>query len=101
MEMVNPSTDTVQPVADSAQNRLIQTLAESTANEESLRIYLGRRIVFGELASGEQRRKLNEDRAGMILAAMAEPSEPSASTALDKVPAIEIRRGDEVLFRQE
>ncbi|MGB3491231.1 MAG: hypothetical protein WBA57_00780 [Elainellaceae cyanobacterium] len=101
MERVSPSTDTIQPMADSAQDRLMQTLAESAASEESLRIYLGRRIVFGELASGEQRRELSEDRAEMILAAIAEPSDPGVSEALDKVPAIEIRQGDEIIFRQE
>jgi hypothetical protein len=100
MEIVSPSTDTIQPVADSAQERLMQTLAEAVDNEESLRIYLGRRIVFGELASGEQRHELSEDRAEMILAAIAEPS-ANISAALDKVPAIEIRQGDEILFRQE
>jgi hypothetical protein len=101
MEMVSPTTDMIQPIAGSAQERLMQTLAESAASEESLRIYLGRRIVFGELASGEQRREVSEDRAEMILAAIAEPSAPNISAALDKVPAIEIRQGDEILFRQE
>ncbi|NJO47296.1 MAG: hypothetical protein HC835_17690 [Oscillatoriales cyanobacterium RM2_1_1] len=99
--MVSPSTDTIQSIAGPVQERLIQTLADSAASEESLRIYLGRRIVFGELASGEQRRELSEDRAEMILAAIAEPSAPNISAALDKVPAIEIRQGDEIFFRQE
>ncbi len=45
MEMISPSTNTIQPIADSAPDRLIQTLTESNANEEALRIYLGRRIV--------------------------------------------------------
>lgn len=101
MAMVSPFTDTMQPIAGSAQERLMQTLAEAVDNEESLRIYLGRRIVFGELASGEQRRELSEDRAEMILAAIAEPSASKISAALDKVPAIEIRQGEKILFRQE
>lgn len=99
MEITNHPVNSPQPDT-SAIDQLVETLAASTASDESLRIYLGRRIVLGELASGENRQELSEDRAEMILAALDEPA-IAGTAALDKVPAIEIRQGHEILFRQE
>jgi len=70
-----------------------------------LKIQYGKngRVIFGQLASGEQRNELSEDKAGVILAVLKEsPTETIENTVYaGKKPMLEIRNGDEVLLRQE
>jgi len=97
MEIAEHSLDT----AESAVEQLLQTLADPTQEDDALRIYLGRRIVFGTLASGEARHELSDNRAEIILSALTQPADAAGSATSGKVPAIEIRQGDETVFRQE
>lgn len=70
-----------------------------------LRIQYGKngRIILGELASGEQRNEVNQDRAELILSALEKP----AVSGIDllaysgRKPMLEIINKGETLFRQE
>jgi hypothetical protein len=56
-----------------------------------------------QLASGEQRNELSEDKAGVILAVLKESPTETIENAVyaGKKPMLEIRNGEEVLLRQE
>jgi hypothetical protein len=73
--------------------------------ELDLKIQYGKngRVIFGQLASGEQRNELSEDKAGVILAVLKESPTETIENAIyaGKKPMLEIRNGDEVLLRQE
>jgi hypothetical protein len=71
--------------------------------KEGLRIQMGRRLVYGQLARGEFRHELTADSIHAIVNAMQRPvtEEIDAEAYHNKVPAIEIREGDRVLFREE
>ncbi|MGV0029070.1 hypothetical protein [Phormidesmis priestleyi] len=68
-----------------------------------MRIQLGRRIVFGQMANGQFRNELDADRLKTIFDALQRP----AAEGIDpdkykgKIPAIEIRDGNNILFREE
>ncbi|MEO0825341.1 MAG: hypothetical protein AAFY67_06735 [Cyanobacteria bacterium J06642_9] len=70
---------------------------------ETLRIQMGRRLVYGQMASGAFRNELNAGSMRLILDAVQRPVTPGASLEAyqGKVPAIEIRNGEDILFREE
>ena len=71
--------------------------------QDDLRIQLGQRVVYGQLADGSIRRELNPNSLKIILDAMQQPVTPGVDPEAyrGKVPAIEIRDGGTVLFREE
>ncbi len=72
-------------------------------SQDTLRIFLGRRLVYGHLADGTQRHELDANGLKVVLDALQKP----VTEGIDpeqykgKVPAIEIRDGDTLLFREE
>ena len=87
---------------DSKTKNPVETLNQQLGDTEQLRIQMGRRIVQGELASGE-RRSVTTEQAEYISAALQQPVSEGVDAASyqGKVPNIEIRSGEDVLFRQE
>lgn len=70
---------------------------------ESIRIQMGRRLAYGWLADGQFRNELDANKMQAIFDAIQRPVAQSvdASDYKGKVPAIEIRDGSTVLFREE
>ena len=70
---------------------------------DSLRIQMGKRVVYGHLADGTLRRELDANRIKVILDAIQRPvtAGNSPEPYVGKVPALEIRDGETVLFREE
>ena len=70
-----------------------------------IRIQYGKngRIILGELASGEQRNEVNQDRAELILSALEKPAVDGfdLSPYSGRKPMLEIINKGETLFRQE
>jgi hypothetical protein len=75
----------------------------SNARGDSLRIKLGRRLVYGQLADGPFRHELDANSLKVIADALQRPVTPDIDPAkyANKVPAIEIFQGDILLFREE
>ncbi|MGF1500171.1 MAG: hypothetical protein ACFB8W_25575, partial [Elainellaceae cyanobacterium] len=71
-------------------------------SDESLKIQMGRRLVYGQMARGEFRNELTSESIKAIASAIQKPVDESVdpSRYRNKVPAIEISQGDTVLFRQ-
>jgi hypothetical protein len=71
--------------------------------QDDLRIQLGQRVVYGQLADGTIRRELNPNSLKVILDAIQQPITPGVDPDAyrGKVPAIEIRDRGTVLFREE
>lgn len=89
-------------------NQLIETLCERAgidSNESDLKIQFGKngRTLYGTMASGEQRNELTDDRTVLIAAVIAEAPTQGVDLAdyAQKRPQLEIRSGEDVLFRQE
>lgn len=92
----------------SSVNQLIDAIAERSGVDPEamdLKIRFGKngRTIFGQMASGEQRNELTEDRIDLISAVIKEA--PRQGVELNdyaqKNPQLEIRSGDNILFRQE
>ncbi|MGG6242450.1 hypothetical protein ACQ4N7_27870, partial [Nodosilinea sp. AN01ver1] len=87
--------------------RLAMTFQQSPtlprAGQDDLRIQLGQRVVYGQLADGTIRRELNPNSLKVILDAIQQPVTPGVDPDVyrGKVPAIEIRDRGTVLFREE
>jgi hypothetical protein len=81
----------------------IAQVKEIDSSELDLRIRYGKheRLVFGELASGEWRDEVTEDRANLILTALAKPAIAHNDDNFDQRSMLEISNHGEVLFRQE
>ena len=91
-----------------ASTQVVQAISERLGLDPAaldLKIQYGKngRVIFGQLASGEQRDEISEDRAGLILAVLKEaPTETfDRSIYASKKPMLEVRNGDDVLLRQE
>lgn len=71
--------------------------------QDDLRIQLGQRVVYGQLADGTIRRELNSNSLKVILDAIQQPVTPGVDPEAyrSKVPVIEIRDRGTVLFREE
>jgi hypothetical protein len=71
--------------------------------QDDLRIQIGQRVVYGQLADGTIRRELNPNSLKVILDAIQQPVTPGIDPDAyrGKVPAIEIRDRGTVLFREE
>ena len=84
-------------------HQLVNASQIPTNPSDGLRIFLGRRLVYGHLADGTPRRELDRNGAQMILEAIQKPVAVGvdADTYHGKIPAIEIRDGESVLFREE
>jgi hypothetical protein len=69
---------------------------------QDVRIYAGRRVIYGQLAEGEFRNEITIDHAEELLTAMQQP-QSTADTAqyARKDPNYVIKIGDEVFLRQE
>lgn len=87
--------------------RLAMTFHQSPtlpqAGQDDLRIQIGQRVVYGQLADGTIRRELNPNSLKVILDAIQQPVTPGVDPDVyrGKVPAIEIRDRGTVLFREE
>jgi hypothetical protein len=87
--------------------RLAMTFKQSPPlppmGQDDLRIQLGQRVVYGQLADGTIRRELNPNNLKVILDAIQQPVTPGVDPDAyrGKVPAIEIRDRGTVLFREE
>ncbi len=70
---------------------------------DTLRIQMGRRLVYGKLADGPFRNELNANTLKVISDALQRPVDETADPTQyrGKVPAIEIRDGSTILFREE
>ena len=70
---------------------------------DSLRIKMGRRLVYGQLADGPFRHELDVNSLKVIADALQRPVTPGVNPEqyLRKVPAIEIFHGSVLLFREE
>jgi hypothetical protein len=90
-----------------ATRSLVSTLNQPRLVEEkqpdSLRIQMGRRVVYGLVTKGKFRNELDNDRLKTIFEALQRPVTEAinAEKYRGRVPAIEIRDGDQVLFREE
>jgi hypothetical protein len=82
---------------------LHQPPAPKPTVEDALRISLGRRMVYGQLWDGSFRHELTPNSLKVIFDALQKPVtegvEPEQYKG--KVPAIEIRSGETLLFREE
>jgi hypothetical protein len=74
-----------------------------TQTSEQLRIQMGRRVVYGQLADGPFRNELNSNSLRVIFDALQKPVTEGADSKLyqGKIPTIEIRNGETILFREE
>lgn len=82
----------------------IAQLEKVDAADLDIRIQYGKngRIILGELASGERRNELNQDRVNVILSALAKPAiDGIADLYSNRKPLLEISNKGEILFRQE
>ncbi len=70
---------------------------------EAIHIQMGRRLVYGWLADGQFRNELDANKMQALFDEIQRPvaQDVDASNYKGKVPAIEIRDGDRVLFREE
>jgi hypothetical protein len=75
----------------------------ATASSETLRIQMGRRLVYGQLANGQFRNELAGDRLKTIFEALQRPATEGVDPKKyqGRIPAIEIREGSHLLFREE
>ena len=98
--------DTAQLLSAIAQaaKLAIATLSRSTdPRAEDLKIQMGRRQAYGQMADGEFRNELDANARQVIFESLQRPAAAGveASQYRGKVPAIEIREGDTLLFREE
>ena len=90
-----------------ATRSLLSTMNQPAVAEDkqpdTLRIQMGRRVVYGLVTKGEFRNELDNDRLKTIFDALQSPVTGgiNAEKYRGKVPAIEIRDGNHVLFREE
>ena len=77
--------------------------ATSNPRSDSLRIKMGRRLVYGQLADGPFRHELDANSLKVIADALQRPASLDFDPAKyeRKVPAIEIFQDDILLFREE
>lgn len=95
-------------MSTSSVNQLIEAIVERSGVDPDaidLKIRFGKngRTIYGQMASSEHRNELTEDRIDLISAIIKEA--PSQGVELNdyaqKNPQLEIRSGDNILFRQE
>ena len=77
--------------------------SESPQLPEGLRIQMGRRLVYGQMSRGQFRNELDGDRMKALFDALQRPAAEGIDPSQyhNKIPAIEIRDGEQVLFREE
>ena len=83
---------------------LLQSQPSSSPQpSDTLRIQMGRRIVYGQVGDRGFRNELNSDSLKTIFDAIQRPVTEGIdfSQYQGKVPAIEIREGERILFREE
>lgn len=82
---------------------LNQPQTPTPESPESIRIQMGRRLVYGQMANGQFRNELDANTMRTIFDAIQRPVSEGADPAKyrGKIPAIEIRDGDTILFREE
>jgi hypothetical protein len=84
-------------------NALDSSRAQQSEPPKTMRIQMGRRLVYGQMARGEFRNELTPDRLKTIFDALQRPvsEDIDPKKYQGKIPAIEIKDGDTVLFREE
>lgn len=84
-------------------NALDSSRAQQSEPPKTMRIQMGRRLVYGQMARGEFRNELTPDRLKTIFDALQRPVTEGVDPKKyqGKIPAIEIKDGDTVLFREE
>lgn len=86
---------------------MISALDSSRARQsdppKTMRIQMGRRLIYGQMARGEFRNELTPDRLKTIFDALQRPvtEDVDPKKYQGKIPAIEIKDGNTVLFREE
>ncbi|WP_416671463.1 hypothetical protein [Egbenema bharatensis] len=70
---------------------------------ETIRIQMGRRLVYGQMANGQFRNELDANTMRTIFDAIQRPVSEGVDLAKyrGKIPAIEVRDGGTILFREE
>ncbi|NET33266.1 MAG: hypothetical protein F6K19_14800 [Cyanothece sp. SIO1E1] len=70
---------------------------------ETLRIQMGRRLIYGQMANGQFRNELNADALKVIFDSVQQPVTPDVDPGQykNKIPAIQINQGEDILFREE
>jgi hypothetical protein len=72
------------------------------AEMQNVRIYAGRRVIYGQLAEGEFRNEITVDHAEDLLTVMQQPqSTADIAQYVRKDPNYVIKIGDEIFLRQE
>jgi hypothetical protein len=76
---------------------------EGPQQSTGIRIQMGRRVVYGQLARGSFRNELDSNRLKAVFDALQKPVTEGVDAELyrNKTPNIEIRDGETVLFREE
>jgi hypothetical protein len=82
---------------------LNQPQTPTPESPETIRIQMGRRLVYGQMANGQFRNELDANTMRTIFDAIQRPVTEGVDPAKyrGKIPAIEIRDGDTILFREE
>ncbi|MBD1847996.1 hypothetical protein H6F89_32435, partial [Cyanobacteria bacterium FACHB-63] len=82
---------------------LDSSCAQQSEPPKTMRIQMGRRLIYGQMARGEFRNELTPDRLKTIFDALQRPvtDDVDPKKYQGKIPAIEIKDGDTVLFREE
>lgn len=86
--------------------RLIEQLRQQSHENfdvEDLRVQVGRSVVLGRMASGEYREHISAEQADEIATAIQQPVTEGADVEAyaRKLPNIEIKSGETIVFRQE
>ncbi|NEP20285.1 MAG: hypothetical protein F6J97_25965 [Leptolyngbya sp. SIO4C1] len=76
-------------------------LARPPLSADTLQIQMGRRLIYGQLPNGQFRNELDSLKLKVILGVIQKAVAPGAAPYQDSLPALEIREGDTLLFRQE
>jgi hypothetical protein len=88
-------------ISDSAQPPVENAIAPEP-EMQNVRIYAGRRVIYGQLAEGEFRNEISIDHAEELLTAMQKPqSTVDTGQYARKDPNYVIKVGDEIFLRQE
>ncbi|MEM9088687.1 MAG: hypothetical protein AAGC93_08075 [Cyanobacteria bacterium P01_F01_bin.53] len=103
VQLLNAIAQIAQRIPGVFQSTSTTTNGNGQQPTDALRIKMGRRLVYGQLADGPFRHELDANTLKVITDALQQPVTPNIEPAqyARKVPAIEIFHGDVLLFREE